>query len=276
MSDTSSEKSLFDKSRRPFLLRKLHSLTGVVPVGAFMVFHLWTNAKALQGQDQFDHAVSDISHMPYLPLLEAGILLPLLFHAGYGVKLALEGKPNVGAYTYSRNWMYTLQRTTGVIAFAFIAYHLYEYWFQKVAGRVESDQFYPMLCANMSSTWHQVPVIALIYIIGIAAAVFHFANGLWGFCFSWGITVSRRSQQMAATVFGLVGLALFLLGANTAIYFATDSVFPNQLFGSSAVRERARTCLDYPRAAAPGAPMGDVKSGSGAPGTPAMPAPEKH
>ena len=131
----SSVKPLFDKAHRPFLMRKLHSLSGVVPVGGFMCFHLWENARALQGQAQFDEAVSGINHMPYLPLLEWGlILLPLLFHAGYGVKLALEGKPNVGHYTYSRNWMYTLQRTTGLIAFAFIAFHLWEYWTQKVLG----------------------------------------------------------------------------------------------------------------------------------------------
>ena len=250
MSDHSPGKSLFDKSRRPFLLRKLHSLTGVLPVGGFLVFHLWTNAKALQGQEQFDHAVGDISHMPYLPVLEIGILAPLLFHALYGVKLALEGKPNTGSYTFSRNWMYTLQRVTGILAFAFICFHLYEYWLPKTLGRVTTEQFYPMLCANMASTWHSVPIIALIYILGIAASTFHFANGLWGFCFSWGITVSKRSQQMAATVFGLVGLAVFLLGANTAIYFATDSVFPNQLFGSSGARGAARTCQDVARAPA--------------------------
>lgn len=250
MSDTSAAKSLFDKSRRPFLLRKLHSLTGVVPVGAFLVFHLWTNANALQGQERFDDAVSGISHMPYLPVLEIGILAPLLFHALYGVKLALEGKPNVGSYTYSRNWMYTLQRTTGILAFAFIGFHLWEYWGQKMLGKMTAEQFYPALCANMSSTVKGVPVIALVYILGIAASVFHFANGLWGFCFSWGITVSKRSQQMAAVVFGLLGIVIFLLGANTAIYFATDSVFPGMLFGSSDPGNTARTCQDIARAAA--------------------------
>ena len=48
-----------------------------------------------------------------------------------------------------------------------------------------------------------------------------FANGLWGFCFSWGITVSRRSQRLAASAFGLVGLAVFFLGLNTVVHFAT-------------------------------------------------------
>lgn len=249
MSESPRATALADKSRRSYLMRKLHSLSGVVPVGAFMVFHLWENARALGGREQFDAAVGEINHMPYLPFLEWGlILLPLLFHAGYGVRIALEGKPNVGRYPYSRNWMYTLQRTTGLLAFAFIGFHLYEYWGQKLAGKVTYDSFYPLLCQNMSSTIGPVPVVALIYVVGIAACVFHFANGLSGFCFSWGIVVSRRAQRTAATAFGLVGLVVLLLGELTAIYFATGWRMP--LLGSAV--EGSRTCADLAYAAPSG------------------------
>ncbi|MFT3773830.1 MAG: succinate dehydrogenase [Minicystis sp.] len=244
MSEESNTKSLFDKSRRPFLMRKIHSLTGVLPVGGFMVFHLFENARALRGQQQFDETVAGINHMPYLPLLELGILAPLLFHAGYGVVIALQGKYNVGKYTYSRNWMYTLQRVTGLLAFAFILFHLYEYWWPKQTGKLAVDQFYPALCANMSSTVGPVPVVALIYILGIAACVFHFANGLWGFCFSWGFTVSRRAQQLAATAFGVVGVIVFLLGAGTVVHFARDWHAPSWLLGGDEGRGNVRTCAD--------------------------------
>jgi succinate dehydrogenase/fumarate reductase cytochrome b subunit (b558 family) len=237
-------KPLFDKSHRPFLLRKLHSLSGVLPVGAFMCFHLFENARAQQGQAQFDEAVATIGHMPFLPVLEATILLPLLFHAVYGVVLALGSKPNVGSYAYTRNWMYTLQRTTGLIAFAFIGFHLYEYWGPRVMGTLASDQFYPALCQKMSWAVGPVPVVGLIYALGISACAFHFANGLYGFCFSWGITSSRRSQQQAATVFGLVGVAVLLLGLSTVAYFATGFRVP---FLSTPARG-ARTCADMPYA----------------------------
>jgi len=247
VSEASSPKSFLDKSRRPFLLRKLHSLSGVLPVGGFLVFHLWENARALDGQSQFDEMVGGINHMPYLPALElGGILLPLAFHALYGVKLAFESKPNVGRYAYTRNWMYTLQRVTGLLAFAFIGYHLYELWFRKVTGKLAPEQFYTALCADLSSTTAGVPIIALVYIFGIAASVFHFANGLWGFCFSWGITVSRRAQRSAAVVFGLVGLVIFLLGANTAVYFATGARFDFRSWvpGLHTDNARAHTCAD--------------------------------
>jgi succinate dehydrogenase / fumarate reductase cytochrome b subunit len=241
----SPTKPLFEKSHRPFLLRKLHSLTGVVPVGAFMCFHLWENARALQGQAQFDEAVAGINHMPFLWALEWGlILLPLAFHAGYGVVLAIGSKPNVGKYAYSRNWMYTFQRITGLLAFFFIVFHLYEYWWPKFTGKLAPEQFYPALCQNMSHAIGPVPVVGLVYAVGISACVFHFANGLYGFCFSWGITATRRAQQQAATVFGLIGIVVLLLGLTTVAYFATGSRLPG--FGTPG--NGARTCVDLPEA----------------------------
>lgn len=230
-------------TRRAFLLRKLHSLTGALPVGGFLLVHLWTNATALQGRERFDQAVSGISHLPYLPIIEVALIFaPLAFHAIYGVKLTLEGRFNNVAYPYSRNWMYALQRVTGVVALAFIGFHLYEYWFQKLTGNMAPEDFYPALCRNLASTWNGVPLRAIIYLVGIAASVFHFANGLFCFCFSWGVTVSRRSQRMAAAAFAVFGLIVFLLGANTAIYFATGARVA--IFGAPAGHGTTVTCAE--------------------------------
>lgn len=225
MSDDKASSTLSSRDRRAFLYRKLHSLTGVVPVGFYLVLHLWTNAKAMQGQQVFDDAVRDISHMPFLVAFEVlGIWIPILFHGLYGIKLALEGRPNNGRYPYSRNWMYTLQRVTGLLAFAFIAYHFWELRVQVGLGRMEKSDFFPHLCATLSATTKSgIPVMAIAYLIGVAACVFHFANGLYGFCFSWGITVSRRATRVGAVVFGLFGIALFVMAANTVIFFATGS-----------------------------------------------------
>jgi succinate dehydrogenase/fumarate reductase cytochrome b subunit (b558 family) len=235
---------LKDASHRSFLLRKLHSLSGVLPVGGFMVFHLWTNAKALAGQEPFDHAVGEINDMSYLPFLETTILLPLAFHALYGVKLAIDGRPNVGAYGYSRNWMYVLQRVTGILAFLFIGFHLWEFRVQKGIGQMQPSAFYPTLCAHLSSTVSGVPLIALVYIVGIAAACFHFANGMWGFCASWGITLTRRSQRMSAALFGIVGVLVFVLGANTTLYFATGSRFFLPASSGHDPAGQPRSCAD--------------------------------
>ena len=215
------------QQRRSFLLRRLHSLSGVFPVGVFLVAHLWTNAKALKGQPHFDRAVADINHLPLLPFLEVfGIFIPLTFHALYGVRLALAGSSNVVRYPYSRNLLYTLQRVTGLVALAFIVWHLAEFRIPKLFGRMSADAFYPTLEARLSSTYGGLPALAFVYLTGIAASVVHFANGLHTFCFSWGLCTTRRSQRMFATAFGLLGLLVFVMGAQTTLYFATGLEIP--------------------------------------------------
>jgi succinate dehydrogenase / fumarate reductase, cytochrome b subunit len=215
---------LLNATHRPYLWRKLFSLCGVIPIAAFTMFHLWENAKALQGRGEYVHMVEDIGRMPFLTALEIGmILIPICIHAVLGIKILLDARYNVGAYSYSGNWGYTLQRLTALLVLGFLVYHVWELRLQKAITGMDAGGFFDTLCRNMSATMGGVPVIALVYILGIGAVAFHLANGLWGFCFSWGITVSRRSQRLAAGIMGIFGVLVFVLGANTAVYFATGS-----------------------------------------------------
>jgi succinate dehydrogenase/fumarate reductase cytochrome b subunit (b558 family) len=206
------------RHRRYYLMKRLHALTGIVPVGLFLLEHLWTNSRAIQGRTCFDHAVEDIVRLPFLPVIEiAGIFLPLAFHALYGVKLAFEAKQNVGQYGYSRNWLFMLQRATGVITFVFILMHLKDFRVAKLLGQMTNEQFFDQLSFQLGSMrWK-----ALVYEIGVTAAVFHFANGLRTFLFSWGVTISKRSQAYAGWATAALGAALWFLGTNTVLFFAT-------------------------------------------------------
>ncbi|MCB1119021.1 MAG: hypothetical protein KDK65_03590, partial [Chlamydiia bacterium] len=47
-----------------------------------------------------------------------------------------------------------------------------------------------------------------VYTIFVLAACFHAFNGLWTFCISWGVTLSRRSQLMMRKV--SVGLMVLI------------------------------------------------------------------
>jgi succinate dehydrogenase/fumarate reductase cytochrome b subunit (b558 family) len=236
---------LVSPRHRGFLLRRLHSLSGIFPVGIFLLEHLWTNAQALGGQEAFDRAVRSISGLALLPLLEIfGIFLPLAFHALYGIKLAFEGRPNVTAYPLARNWFYVMQRVTGLIALVFIALHLWEFRIAKLLGDMSPRDFYPELSARLSSTsgggggGGGVPLLAIGYLVGIAASVVHFANGVWTFSFSWGIFVSRRSQRAFGVACAVFGALVFILGANTAIYFATGAQLAGLWNANSSATER--------------------------------------
>jgi succinate dehydrogenase/fumarate reductase cytochrome b subunit (b558 family) len=179
-----------DLTQRAKLLRKVHSLTGVVPVGAFMLVHLWINAKALSGQPAFDAAADDINRLPLLPLLELVILVPLLFHAGYGIRISFEGLPNLKNDPSTKNWLYVLQRVSGFVALGFIGFHLYKLRVPRLMGATNVQALYPTLCAELSSTTSGVPWVALLYLLGVAACSFHLANGMVSFASTWGITTT--------------------------------------------------------------------------------------
>src|ERR1700740_1217401 len=69
-----------------FLLPRLHSLTGIVPVGAFLFEHiLISNSTAISGPDAYAKQVAFLAGLPLVFFLELiGIWLPIAFHALYG------------------------------------------------------------------------------------------------------------------------------------------------------------------------------------------------
>src|SRR6185369_12967362 len=118
-----------------FLLRKLHQLTGIVPLGAFFFVHIYTNSTAMSGPKVFNDHVADIHDMPYLIFIEIfGIFLPLLFHSVYGILISTEAKPNVISYGFARNWFYLFQRITGIYLFFFLLFHILNFRFGLIPG----------------------------------------------------------------------------------------------------------------------------------------------
>src|ERR1700735_719810 len=115
-----------------FLLRKLHSLSGIVPIGAFLIEHILSNFEALTGPAAYAAQVRFPNSLPLVRVLEWGfIFIPLAYHALYGVYIALRGKSNVNVYPWAGNWGYLTQRITGIIALFYIGYHV---WTQRFSG----------------------------------------------------------------------------------------------------------------------------------------------
>ena len=83
--------------RNQFLIYRLFSLSGLIPVGAFLVVHLLTNASVLGGAGAFQSRVDMIHSLgPLLvPIEWAFIFLPMLFHAAVGFVIIAGGLPNV-------------------------------------------------------------------------------------------------------------------------------------------------------------------------------------
>jgi succinate dehydrogenase / fumarate reductase cytochrome b subunit len=221
-----------DAMPRDLSLRRLHSLSGVIPLGVFLVAHIALNARGMAGEVAYERASSAVSRIPLWIAIEVvGIVLPLAFHAIYGVKLAFQTSSRGARHRYGSNGLYLAERLSGLLALLFIAFHLWEFWFDKVLGRVEKDAFYGLLSAHLSSTWSGVPVIAILYLVGIAAVSFHFANGLFATSRLFGIFRADKDepagarQRALSALYVVVGLAIFLTGTMTTIYFATGLRF---------------------------------------------------
>ena len=207
--------------RHEFLIRRLHSLTGLIPVGAFMCVHLGVNASVLNGPETFQNNVYSIHALgSLLPLVEwATIFLPLIFHAVIGVWIIQSGLPNTSKYAYGGNVRYTLQRATGVIALLFILYHVFHMhgWFHAeawlaIAEPLGGHQFRPFNATSTAGAALQSPVIIAFYALGIVASVFHLANGLWTMGVTWGAWTSPPAQKKALAVCGAFGVGLLFVG----------------------------------------------------------------
>ena len=218
-----------------FVLRRLHSLTGIIPVGAFLFEHiLISNSTAISGPDAYARQVSFLANLPLVFFLELfGIWLPIAYHGLYGFYIWYRGDGNTAEYPWSGNWMYTLQRWTGGIAFIYIAWHVYTMRF--LGADLHAD---PSL--SFGKVQHEVfqTPLFLFYVIGLLAASWHFAYGIWLFCAKWGIVAGAKAQKR----FLAVCLAFFVLLSGVGL--ASLSSFrsrPQQPFESGSVGDRNMT-----------------------------------
>ncbi len=197
---------------REYFYRRLHSFLGVVPIAIFTVQHLIVNHFAVYGEESFNKAANFMSNLPFVLALEIFIIyLPLLFHAILGVYIAFEARHNVKRYGFFRNWMFLLQRITGIIALIFIVWHVWQTRVQVALGTELNYQLMESILTQPFYFW--------FYIISILAIVFHLSNGLWSFLVSWGITQSPRSQQIATYATVLVFIVVSYIGIRTVIQF---------------------------------------------------------
>ena len=206
---------------RNFILRKLHQLSGIIPLGVFLLEHFYTNSKALSGAASFNDAVKDLQSIPYILLVETfGIFIPLIYHAVYGLFISFEMRPNNLNYPYPRNWFYTIQRITGFILFFFITFHVLNFRFGFIPGlntlsvAHHPDQSFEIVARE----FHLIPIF-IVYLVGITATVWHLANGVWLFLVDWGITIGERAQRLTGYACIGFGVVLLAVGINAAVAF---------------------------------------------------------
>ncbi len=159
-----------------FYLRRLHGLTGIFPLGYFILFHLKEGS-----------SFSSEGFLYSLMLL----WLPLIYHSLYGLYIVYEGGMNICCYRYLRNVMYFLQRWTGLFIIPILIYHIYTMKFGSFGNGV-ADNF------------------ILFFLVVIS--IFHLSNGIFGFLVDFGIAAGDKAQRVAVILSFVVFISLGLWG----------------------------------------------------------------
>ncbi len=199
--------------RNQFLIYRLFSLAGLLPIGAYVVMHLAVNASVLAGPAMYQKQVDTIHSLgdTAVTLLEwTFIFIPILFHALVGFWIISGGLPNVAAYPYGSNVRYTLQRATGMFVAAFIVFHLWQ--MHHLGKGLGGGKFDPERAASSAAIVLDPMVIKIIYTVGTLCAVYHLANGIWTFGITWGIWISDKAQRRAGYLCAAVGILVATFG----------------------------------------------------------------
>ncbi len=182
---------------------------------------------ATNGPTAYADQVKFLTGLPFALLLEIfGIYIPILYHAIYGVVIWWRGESNATDYPWTGNWMYVAQRWTGIIAFIYMAYHVYTMRIlgPHLFGSTDGIPGYLFAFGKVQRELMHAG-LAAFYTVGIVAASWHFAYGIWLFCAKWGITVGAGARKKLGYV--CFGIALLFI----AVGLMTISAFRSSKWG---------------------------------------------
>lgn len=222
-------------TKENFFWHKVHSLTGVVPIGFYMVQHLTLNSFSVAGPEKFNQVIGFFESWPTYLLLTVEVFLlwlPILFHAVYGLFIYNRAQPNyfTTKYKWSQNRMFSFQRYTGVWLFLFLIYHIVTTTGFKYAQHSPTPIMFDAWHDKLTSYGY---VFLIIYMISIAAASYHLSYGIWNFCIRWGITISEKAQ-VSVQKFSLGAFIVITLIGWAALF---GFLIPHSSSGVSASRQ---------------------------------------
>ncbi len=206
-------------AKESYFWHKLHSLTGIIPIGFYMLQHLTLNSFSLAGPEKFNAVIGFFAGFPkhLLFALEIGVLgIPILFHSIYGLFITSHAEMNYkGPLKYPENLRFVLQRYTGIALFLLLIAHVAT---TTINARFNGEQVIEF------AAWHDrltsffyIPLA--LYIVGVAAAAYHLSYGVWQFCIRWGITISPRSQKGMAKFSMIAFVLITILGWGALVGF---------------------------------------------------------
>ena len=190
-------------------------------LGGLLVSHLAIGALGLW-PTVFQAAVNGIHRLgPALTWLELTLIgIPLLVHVGMGLNYLRKSglRPGVEKHHHGSDLRYWLQRVSAVVLLGFITLHVVTLhrW---GAGRFDPQNAFTSTTEALRHFWtgqgsgsRANLLIAQFYLLGIAAAVYHFSNGISTSADVWDFTPARSTRLRLWRVCTLAGVGLGALG----------------------------------------------------------------
>jgi succinate dehydrogenase / fumarate reductase cytochrome b subunit len=197
-------------------LRRIHSLTGMLPLGVFLLEHITVNSFAIAGPDRFRSVAAGLGRFPMVAVIEfVGIALPLVIHSVIGCLIATE-LPQRG----SREWptrREIVQRATGVLLLPYLIYHVWSTRLSPDVVKHHADLF-EVMRKQVSDAGGFV-----FHAAGVILAAWHLGNGLPGFLERWGLARTPPAARAAQRIGGTISATLAIAGVAALVAFARAS-----------------------------------------------------
>ncbi len=163
------------KTKSNFYLRRLHSFTGIVPIGIFLTMHILENVSELLGDgNKILMALAQVVESPVYNMIKILCLVfPLAFHMIYGIYICTKTKSDVKNYKTVDSFKFYAQRVTGFISILFGLSHMR-----------------PPIMESMDN-----PLVFTLYLIGTFSIIFHFTNGIFSASMTWGFCIGEKEQK---------------------------------------------------------------------------------
>lgn len=194
-----------------FWLRFAHSVSGMWLAVSLIIFFLAPYSAAISSQAAFDRVTFAIHRFSlWGPLLFIFVIIPFAFHSIVSLLMAYRSQFNVLNYGSYRNWMYVIERISGVLLVPFIIYHLAQTELPYLEGRVFGFEQARMMLAKST--------MRSIYAAGIVMICVYATGSFARFLSLSGIVAGRRSKDAIAAVMWVV--AFVFAGWGLRVLFA--------------------------------------------------------
>jgi len=192
-----------------YLLRKLHSLSGIIPVGAFLAEHFWSNSAALVSAQKYNDVSQELQTIPFRPFVEwAAIFCRFVSRRVRHIHLATRQVERIGL---------SLGRELALHVSAIhridrICVHCVALVYRALA---HARTFNVRVCGGR----FVASAVSHFFVIGIVASSFHLGVGIWNFLCKWGLAATVRAQRAAGQLGALIGVTFSIVGILIVISF---------------------------------------------------------